>query len=293
MTATLTEPRVVYDMPDAEYRAVPALSYSGAKGLLPPRSPAHYRYEQTHPRPPKRAYDLGHAAHRRVLGAGAELVTVEGTYGPKSKRAGEAWSDYIDPKAQDARDAIYDSGRVPLLPRELEEIEAMAGAVFAHPLAGRLYTGGHAEVSLFWTDEATGVPMKARLDYLATRPGLMIAVDLKTTPGAHPVQLPKTVADFSYQIQNAVYLDGMAACGLGPAGFLFVFVEKEPPHAVSVGQLTEQDIDIGRQLAGRAAEIYRDCTASGIWPAYDPGITTINLPPWSRRRNEETIYVDN
>ena len=58
---------------------------------------------------------------------------------------------------------------------------------------------------------------------------------------------------------------------------------------MSVAQLTEQDIDLGRQLARRAAEIWRDCTASGIWPAYPVEIQTVNLPPYARRRHEGTL----
>jgi len=272
-------------MPDAEYRRVPGLSYSGAKKLLPPSTPAHYRYEQDHPSPPKRAYDLGHAAHRMVLGAGAELVLIDAR-------------DYRTKAAQEARDAAYDAGQTPLLPHEWAAAEAMARAVREHPLAGRLYADGRPEVSLFWTDPETGVPLKARLDWLPnSRPGRPVLVpDLKTIAGlAHPSVLSRPIDDYRYHMQAAMYLDGLAACGLTPpegAAFLNVFVEKEPPHLVQVVQIDHRDIELGRGLNRAAMEIWRDCTTSGVWPGYPVEIATVSLPPYARRRHEESITDD-
>lgn len=278
-------PVVVYDMPDEEYHAHPALSYSGAKLLLPPSTPAHYRYEQDHGRAPKREFDLGHAAHKLVLGVGAQLVDIDAR-------------DYRTKAAQEARDAAYDAGKVPLLPKERAAAERMAAAVKAHPLAGRLFTRGRPEVSLFWTDEATGVPMRGRLDWLRDpQPGRpLTAVDLKTRDGSvHASVLPKVIDDLRYFVQDANYADGLLACGLVPpegVAFMFVFVEVKPPHAVNVVDLTDHDINLGRAMMRRAAEIYRDCTASGLWPAHPMEVTTVSLPPYSRRRTEEYLNVD-
>jgi hypothetical protein len=84
MTATLdttviTQPGV-YDLPADVYHADPvpaelggSLSSSGAKLLLPPSCPAIYQWARTHPTYSD-AFDFGHAAHKKVLGAGAEIV---------------------------------------------------------------------------------------------------------------------------------------------------------------------------------------------------------------------------
>ncbi|MCI0689298.1 MAG: hypothetical protein L0Y54_19000, partial [Sporichthyaceae bacterium] len=64
-----------YDIPADEYHAdTSALSASGVRTLL--ASPARFRYDQTHPKPPSKAFDLGHAAHKAVLGAGQDVVVV-------------------------------------------------------------------------------------------------------------------------------------------------------------------------------------------------------------------------
>lgn len=279
------ETKVLHDLDEAAYHASPGLSYSGAKALLPPSCPAKYQYDRTHPRPPKREFDLGHAAHRLVLGAGAELVVVDA-------------ANYLTKAAKEARDAAYDAGQIPLLPREHDQVQAMARAVREHPLAGPLFTAGQPEVSLFWTDEQTGVPLRARLDWLKHPvPGRPLIIgDLKTTELAYPGKLPSTVDEYRYHIQAAVYLDGAAACGLTPpegAAFVFAFVEKKPPHCISVIQVDHRDITIGRDLASKAMQIWRDCTTAGVWPSYpDDRIHTISLAPYARNRHEEVLTND-
>jgi len=270
---------VIDGMPDGLYHAHPALSYSGAKLLLPPSTPAHYRYDRDNPRPPKRAYDLGHAAHRIVLGVGAELVDIDA-------------DSYRTKAAQEDRDAAYDAGKTPLLPRERAAAQAMADAVRAHPLAGRLFSNGRPEVSLFWIDEQTGVPLRSRLDWLRdTQPGrVLIVPDLKTSHGSvHPDVLPRVVESYRYHLQHSMYENGITACGLAPDGvaFVLVFVEKEQPHAVNVVQLDQDAINTGRALNLRAIEIYRDCLQSGIWPAHPAEVHTIGLPRWAMRSEED------
>lgn len=67
----VTEPGVYDDMPEHVYLADPvpggSLSFSGAKALLPPSCPALYRHQRDHGRPPKPAFDFGHAVHSMVL----------------------------------------------------------------------------------------------------------------------------------------------------------------------------------------------------------------------------------
>jgi hypothetical protein len=60
-----------------------------------------------------------------------------------------------------------------------------------------------------------------------------------------------------------------------------IAVEKEPPYLVHVNQLTERAIAWGDRQVSAALEIYRDCTASGVWPGYPTDeITDIDLPAW-------------
>jgi hypothetical protein len=264
-----------YDMPEDEYHSHPALSVTAAKKLLHPSCPAIFRYSQDHPQPRKREFDLGHAAHKVVLGAGEELYVVDA-------------DNYRTKKAQTERDDAYDRGDIPVLPDEFDQVQAMAAAVREHPQAGPLFSGpGLAEQSLFWTDPETGVPCRARLDWLSHLVG-----DYKTSTSAEPGHIARKIDDFGYYLQADWYLSGAVHLDLvaPDAEFVFVFQDKNPPYVVTTVVLEDVDLKIGHERNRQAREIYRDCLESGVWPGYSTTIERVSLPFWSRRRYTEEVY---
>ena len=124
---------------------------------------------------------------------------------------------------------------------------------------------------------------------LSTRGRLCAVVDLKSANKAAPSALPAVVNERKYHIQDAWYLRGIRALGLGDetTRFLFVFCEKEPPHLVTVGEIAAEDLDYADRRCDRACEILRDCEAVDLWPGYPPGIHQIRLPPWAKRDDED------
>ena len=79
-------------------------------------------------------------------------------------------SDFKTKAAREARDAAYAEGKTPLLPKEYQQVQEMAAAVRAHPIAGHIFkpVEGLAEQSMFWKDPATSVICRARMDWLPT-----------------------------------------------------------------------------------------------------------------------------
>src|SRR5262249_30177801 len=108
----------------------------------------------------------------------------------------------------------------------IRRIEIAAAMIEHHPQLGRAFTGGMPEVSVFWTDDRTGVPCKARFDYLKPR----AIVDLKSYENVIglPVRkaIARCVANYRYHIQAAFYLEGAkAARELVTAGRIFGVVD--------------------------------------------------------------------
>lgn len=276
MTAVeLAAAGVVDDMPAEDYHAHEALSSSGARLLLPPNSPALFRYRQEHPEE-RSVFELGQAAHKEVLGVGPKLVLVER----------DVWNtDKV--KAEVA--AIRAEGNVPLKRGPYAEIKAMAAKLREHPMAAALLNPDHGrpELSLFWTDPPTGVAARARVDWLHERAaGRTVIVDYKTTINAHPDALSKTLHSYGYHVQGAFYADGAQVLGLGGSDLLFVliFQEKTAPYLVSCVQLDPHALRTGRDLKAWATDIYAECTATGHWPGYGEGIDYVSLPPWAEHR---------
>lgn len=282
----------VYDIAEDHYHADPvpggSLSNSGAKKLLPPSCPAKFAYEREHPPQPSAAMELGTAAHQIVLGAGPKVAIIDA----------ENWRTNA---AKDAAKEAREQGAVPLLIAEFDQVQAMAAAIRAHPLASVLFNpdaGGRPEQSMFWQDAEFGIWRRARLDWLPDWHGYgrLIVPDYKTCARADRASVAKAVYDYGYYRQGPWYCDGVRALGLAedPA-FVFVLQETTPPYLVTVGDLDPDAEDYGRAMNRLACEVYRDCTESGIWPGYgdsddgQPRIARISLPPYAARQLEEIL----
>lgn len=275
----------VYDLPADIYHGDPvpggSLSSSGARLLLPPSCPAHFHHQAEHGRAPKREFDLGHAAHRLVLGVGPELVSVEA----------DSWRTK---KAQQKRDEAYAAGAVPLLEPEHGVVQEMAAALRAHPVASALFNPerGRAEQSLFWFDAEFGVWRRARLDWLPDVPAAgrrLIIPDYKTTTCAEPVALGRTMAIYGYHQQADWYTDGVQALGLdghhSPA-FVLVFQEKHAPYLITIAEPDRGAMERARVRNRKALDVYRTCQKSGQWPGYSDGVIALTLPGWAEIQHD-------
>src|SRR5690606_5058963 len=155
-------PKVVDGLSAEAYHAdKTSISSTGLRALLKPGCPAQFKYDRDNPQPPKRECDLGHAAHKLVLGEGEEIVVTE-------------YDDWRTKAAREERDAIRARGAVPLLSHEGEQVTAMAEQIRRHRHAGPLFEPGNGipERSIYWTDPATGVRCRVRPDWLIIKPGL-------------------------------------------------------------------------------------------------------------------------
>jgi hypothetical protein len=274
----------VYDIPAETYHADPveggSLSSSGAKLLLAPSCPAKFRYAADNGEIHKRIFDFGHAAHREVLGAGADLVVVHA-------------KDWRTNAAQQQRDEAYAAGKTPILVAEHDKAKAMAAAVRAHPLASRLLSPEYVtpEQTLVWFDKDAGIWCRAMLDGLPLRSDRrMIIPDYKTAASAEPRALSKAVNENGYHCQAPWYVDGIRTLGLDddPA-FVFICQEKTPPYLITIVQPDEYALDVGRQRNRKARHVYAKCRATNTWPTYADDVISIGLPPWASNQHEAAL----
>ena len=269
----------VVGLPSVDYHAMCALSASGA-WLLAEECAAKFLWRS--PWNPlftpeaKTEFDLGVAAHLAVLEPQRQaesVVLIEA-------------GDYRTTKARETRDAARATGKVPLLPYQLDIVLAIAGSIRAHPIASQAFTGGEAEATLTWEDPATGIPCKARPDYLPAHGRWLI--DLKTAASANPRTWRDQAYRLGYHARAAWYLDGAATVlGDRPEEYWFVIVEKEPPYLVSVITFDDEALEWGRVANRKACELFARSAAANDWPGYrEPGQNRerafrTGLPPWA------------
>lgn len=260
----ITEPGVYPDLPNDAYHSLrDALSSSGARTLAN-STPAAFRHGVRENKP---AWDMGHAAHLRVLGEGPELVEVEA-------------DDWRTKAAQQARKDAHARGAVPLLTRDIAVVDAMAAALRRHPLAAPLLEmPGDTEVSLFARDRVTEVMLRARPDRLTAH----WCIDYKSTVDASPEAWKRSAFKWGYDQQAAFYLAVLALLDMPREAFLFVAQEKAPPFLVAVHQFDDDAMIRAEALNRRAISTFAECLATDTWPGYEPEVHTTSLPSYLAR----------
>jgi hypothetical protein len=271
------KPGIVDGLDAKLYHADPALSNSGAKLLLPPSTPAHYRWAMDHPQPPKDEFDVGTIAHRLALEGHEDDVAV---------------LDFPDRRTNDYRaaaKAARENGQIPILEKDMAEIRAMVAQLRQHPLASALLSNGKAEQSAFWNDPQTGAPLRARFDWLpeVNARGRFILSDYKTAKCAAPREFGDSAARYRYHMQRAFYTAAASVLlGIDDPAFLFIVQEKDAPYAVNVIELDSEAERMGRELMRRAIDLYAHCTETGNWPGYQ-GVASAVLPVWATYEHQE------
>ena len=109
-------------------------------------------------------------------------------------------------------DYITSQGSRTLLPKKtIQRLEIAASMIERDPQLTNAFRGGYPEVSIFWTDEETGVPCKIRVDYL--KPAALVELKSFGNDIGQPIHkaVARAVASYKYHIAARFYLDGVKA----------------------------------------------------------------------------------
>jgi hypothetical protein len=247
-------------MNHAAYAAIPAANFSTLKWM--DRSPLHYRHAVSQRGGDTDSLRVGRAVHCAVF----EPERFAASFPVwDEKRAGAAWREFLTACGGD-----YLRGDEP------DEVRALSAAVRSDPDAAPMIVGGKAEQVVMWTDEATGIACKCRVDYLRGD----ALPDLKTTRDASPRAFGRAAANYLYYAQLAFYSDGVqAAHGLLPVPHL-IAVETAAPHVVAVYRVTDDQLEAGRDTYRGWLARLAECRATDRWPGYVDGIADLALPGW-------------
>jgi hypothetical protein len=277
---------IAYDMPAEEYHASQAVSNSMLSTLA--ISPAHCYALHIDPQRPERKptkpMSLGNLAHAMIL----EPHTVKNRFVVKppgmtfSTKAGKAFRDSV---AQGA--SIVST-------EEFNAAQHQRNAVMRVAILRELLSSGKPEVSLFWTDAATGLQCKARPDWLHfTNRNKVIALDLKTISELGEKSVDRAITAYGYHRQRAHYVNGLRACGLNVEEFGFAFVTSSYPYIAVAHLLDDETLNQGHDEIDELLSTFADCTKTGHWPAFGDGFQPAGLMHWARRSQEvEVSYVD-
>ncbi len=271
----------------------PSLSSTGAKTILR-QSPYHFWFNSPlNPAPVEDAsipaLNIGKAAHDKIL-LGERWpdhyhVTPEGFSRSATKKFAAEVAAY---------EAAEEAGLTILRWQDMQVVEHVVARLQSNALAMKVLTNGVPEVTIAWKDEATGVWLRARPDFLpnafVTGGKLLILPDLKfmAPTNCSPDGFSRAVSNFGYHQSLAFYADGIKAVyGRAPTNYLLIAVEKDPPWSVSLYEVPAEDIERGRFQNRQAINKFAECLRLDRWPSYADEPVQVGLPHWDRRRIDE------
>lgn len=299
-----------YNLSPTEYFGMPGVSKHGLDILA--KSPLHYwaAYLDPEKEPPKEtpAKALGTAIHMCIL----EPERFDKTYVqepqpkdyPDALDTGDQYKEACKVnglkvsgtkaelkgrlilagfKQEDFFDSVYDritAGKQVLKPQDMYACMKVSSRVRSNPTAKALFDPleGKPEVSIFWTDEDTGVDCRGRLDWYLDYGTI---VDIKSTLNAGPENFSHSVLKYRYWVQAAMYMDGLKALHQEPRDFVFAAWEKYPPYASAFYYATPELLDAGRKEYKRLLKLYKQCVESDNWPGYSLKLEPLVLPNYS------------
>ena len=269
----MTNGALTRGLPFRKYMEMPGEHSSTLKRMM--LSPLHYKHARDTTRADKEDFRIGRATHTAVLEP--DRFPLEYVVYSESKTTGDgARKNWAAFKAANANKTILDEA-------EYAKALAIRDAVRRNPLARDLLAKGSAEVTAQWTHRSTGLPCKARYDWL----GPKWIVDLKTTRGIDPSSFSRDVAKFAYHVQFALYSEGHAQITGERLPFWAIVVEKSAPHDVVVYRVPETLLEEAWKVAWSLLDRVRECTDSGVWPGVAEGALELTLPEWANGSAEE------
>lgn len=266
------------DMPEGVYHAVRAFSYSGSKELA--KSPAHFKAylsKEWEIDPDREKFK---AVHLLCLEEGKQdrISVVDGVW------SGERKAQVLE---------LQKKGQLVLKKAALEDAKNIAAAVKAHALAGSILSKALCEVSLFWSDEETGVYCKARIDILYLDDEDLMIGDIKNFGDISRERiLSRFIHDNKYYWQMHHYSCGlMAIFNRKVTNHYWFFLEDKPPHGVKVRTCSDAMLELAAQEMNPLLPLYRECEESDTWPSYpdDPENADLPLYAWDAETKAVTV----
>lgn len=241
-------------MSRAEYTALPGCNFSTLKHLL--RSPAHYQESLKEKEEDDLKYAVGTLAHAMVLEGKnmLDLYAIKPEGMSFATKEGKAW------KAEQTK---------PILEADAAKVPLMAEAIAKHPLARAVLARCQEREAPAQAD-IDGVLCKGLFDAFGRdSSGTGVIPDFKTTTDARKFKFRrKAEFDLDYDLQSALYKQLALNARDMECETVWIVQETSAPFAVMIYQPGPDLIASGNDKLAKVLTLWKECEASGIWPAY-------------------------
>ncbi len=272
----------ILNLPAEDYHQdIAVQSCSLLKPLLV--SPAHYKAQFFESNSSSKAKDFGTLIHTLVLEPQAFAARYAVYEGQKDGRDAE-FKAFV--KAHAGQTVIDDVS--------LQAAKRMTQKVLERRFRGRPFADylaeGEKEVTIYFTDPATGVRCRVRVDLLHPE----FVFDLKTALSVIQGEWLRQALNLHYDLQSYMY--SLAECLVAgrekPLPFVFIVGENSGPNSVSAYTAGESFITKGGKKYQEAISAYAACSKLDHWP--DLGEEAVlELEHWMAAAANESAWRTN
>lgn len=265
-------------MTNKEYRNADGISRSDLFKIK--RSPMHFKYDMDNPSEPTPALIFGQAIHKYILENDDFFneFAIAPVCDRRTKTGKELYNTFL----------VESEGKEIITADDFERLQGMYSSVYSNKYAKLLLDGKH-EQSFFWTDKMTGEKCKCRTDCMHESDNSIIIVDLKSCESADTESFMRDVVKYGYDMQAAMYKEGVEINTGKKCEFVFIAVEKKPPYAINILQADNLIFTRGKDVFRELLGIYHNCKETGDWYGYNGFsgmINNLSLPRWLAREYE-------
>lgn len=184
-------------------------------------------------------------------------------------------------EGKDGKYIIPDVGQ-----QSFETIELMLESCHRDATIQKLISGTEYQLSLYWTDEATGLKLKTRPDICKRKKNVI--VNLKTAEDGSPKQFSRDLAAYDYPLQAAIEITGCLKTGLMDTvdNYFWLVVEKHPPYNATIYEFQKSDIEYSFDELEYLVKKLARAKEQKLYPGYTDradnefGILTAEIPVW-------------
>jgi len=285
------KPGIYPNTPRHVYDSWKAVNYSMLKGILPPTTPAKFKWNLTQPREvsdPMKAGDWIDALLYDDERLKTDFIRIpEDMPNRPSDRQLTAKKNSESSAAAIAAWAAFDAERGDRreIPAKLyDEAKTIVEIFNKHPVASIIRDAPHKQLAIVWKDKVTGLLCKGLIDTVAEYAGWVSPLDVKTVgDSADEHNFARRGRSLHYPMQAWMYLDGLNTLAPFRRRWLWIVIERHSNFEIATYYADEAALAEGEHDFRLAIETYANCVETDHWPSYPVKPQPYFVPGWKRK----------
>jgi hypothetical protein len=151
---------------------------------------------------------------------------------------------------------------------DYERIKCMLESCYKDRIIQGLIKNIECQLSLFWTDQETGLRLKTRPDICKRKKN--VVVSLKTTEDGSPQAFSRDLAKYDYPLQAAIEITGCINTGLMEQvdNYFWLVVEKQAPFNATIYEFDKTDIEFAMDELRFLLNKIKRAEKENLYPGY-------------------------